>query len=178
MGLNLTGKKAIVAEISNIASGAYALVATEYHGLTVEHMTNLHAKARETGVYLRVVKNTLAKRALIGTSFECVNNSLVGPLVLAFSMEDPGAAARLWRDFFKENDKLDSKNMVKFLSVSGEVLPGSELDKLAKLPTREEALALLMVCMRAPLDKFARTLNEVPGKLVRTIEAVRQSKAA
>ena len=177
MGLNLTSKKAVVAEISEVAGKAYALVATEYHGLTVAHMTQLHARARETGVYLRVVKNTLARRALAETDFACTQDRLVGPLVLAFSMEDPGAAARLWRDFFKENDKLDKK-MVKFLSVSGEVLPGSELERLAKLPTKEEALALLMACMRAPLDKFARTLNEIPGKLVRTIDAIRQSKAA
>ena len=166
MGLNLTSKKAVVAEISEVAGKAYALVATEYHGLTVAHMTQLHARARETGVYLRVVKNTLARRAFDGTEFACTQDRLVGPLVLAFSMEDPGAAARLWRD------------LVKFLSVSGEVLPGSELERLAKLPTKEEALALLMACMRAPLDKFARTLNEIPGKLVRTIDAIRQSKAA
>ena len=177
MGLNLTSKKVVVAEISKIASKAHALVATEYHGLTVEHMTQLHARARTTGVYLRVVKNTLARRALAETDFACTQEHLVGPLVLAFSMEDPGAAARLWRDFFKENDKLDKK-MVKFVSLSNELLPGSELERLAKLPTKEEALALLMACMRAPLDKFARTLNEIPGKLVRTIEAIRQSKAA
>ena len=176
MGLNLTSKKNVVAEVSEIAGKAYALVATEYHGLTVEHMTQLHARARATGVYLRVVKNTLARRALVETDFACTQDHLVGPLVLAFSMEDPGAAARLWRDFFKGNDKLD-KEMVKFVSVSGELLPGSELERLAKLPTREEALALLMACMRAPLDKFARTLSEIPGKLVRTIEAIRQNKA-
>lgn len=177
MGLNLTSKKAVVAEVHEVASAALALVATEYHGLTVEHLTALHARARNSGVYLRVVKNTLAKRALAGTEFDNVEDRLVGPLILAFSMEDPGAAARLWRDFFKENDKLD-KNMVKFLSVSGEVLSGKELDRLAKMPTKEEALALLMACMRAPVEKLARTLNEVPGKLVRTVEAIRQSKAA
>lgn len=177
MGLNLTSKKAVVTEVHEVAARAYALVATEYHGLSVAQMTDLHAKARETGVYLRVVKNTLAKRALVDTEFAGVDQQLVGPLVLAFSMEDPGAAARLWRDFFKENDKVD-KGIVKFLSVSGEVLPGSDLDRLAKLPTKDESIALLMACMRAPLDKFARTLNEVPGKLVRTVEAIRQSKAA
>lgn len=175
MGQNLTSKKAVVAEVHEVASSAYALVATEYHGLTVAQMTDLHARARETGVYLRVVKNTLAKRALADTEFDNVDDQLVGPLVLAFSQEDPGSAARLWRDFFKENEKVD-KNIVKFLSVSGEVMSGSELDRLAKLPTKDEAIALLMSCMRAPLDKFARTLNEVPGKLVRTVEAIRQSK--
>lgn len=177
MGLNLTSKKAVVAEVHEVASSALALVATEYHGLTVEHLTTLHARARNSGVYLRVVKNTLARRALADTDFANVEDRLVGPLILAFSMEDPGAAARLWRDFFKENDKLD-KNMIKFLSVSGEVLSGKELDRLAKMPTKEEALALLMACMRAPVEKLARTLNEVPGKLVRTVEAIRQSKAA
>lgn len=177
MGLNLTSKQAVVAEVNEIASSAYALVATEYHGLTVHQMTALHAKARENGVYLRVVKNTLAKRALADTEFNAVSDKLVGPLVLAFSQEDPGSAARLWRDFFKENEKID-KGIVKFLSVSGEVMAGSELDRLAKLPTKDEAISMLMSCMRAPLDKFARTLNDVPGKLVRTVEAVRQSKAA
>lgn len=177
MGLNLTSKKAVVAEVHEVASSALALVATEYHGLTVEHLTTLHARARESGVYLRVVKNTLARRALANTDFDNVEDRLVGPLILAFSLEDPGAAARLWRDFFKENDKMD-KGIVKFLSVSGEVLPGKELDRLAKMPTKEEALALLMACMRAPVEKLARTLNEVPGKLVRTVEAIRQSKAA
>ncbi|MDO4777307.1 MAG: 50S ribosomal protein L10 [Cardiobacteriaceae bacterium] len=177
MGLNLTSKKAVVAEVHEVASSALALVATEYHGLAVEHLTSLHARARESGVYLRVVKNTLARRALADTDFGNVEDRLVGPLILAFSLEDPGAAARLWRDFFKEHDKMD-KNIVKFLSVSGEVLPGKELDRLAKMPTKEEALSLLMACMRAPVEKLARTLNEVPGKLVRTVEAIRQSKAA
>ena len=177
MGQNLTSKKAVVEEVNKVASSAYALVATQYHGLTVAQMTDLHARAREGGVYLRVVKNTLAKRALADTEFDNVADQLVGPLVLAFSQEDPGSAARLWRDFFKEDDKID-KDIVKFLSVSGEVMPGSELDRLAKLPTKDEAIALLMSCMRAPLDKFARTLNEVPGKLVRTVDAVRQSKEA
>lgn len=178
MALNLTSKKAVVSEVADIASQAHAVVAVEYHGLTVEQMTTLHARARQTGVYFRVVKNSLAKRALAGTEFKNVQNHLTGPLVLAFSMEDPGSAARLWRDFFEENSKLDKKAMVKFLGFSGQVMPGSELDRLAKMPTKDEAIALLMACMRAPLDKFARTLNEVPGKLVRTIEAIRQSKEA
>lgn len=177
MALNLTSKKAVVAEVHEVASQAHALVATEYHGLTVAQMTQLHARARETGVYLRVVKNSLAKRALADTEFDNVDEQLVGPLVLAFSQEDPGSAARLWRDFFEDNSKID-KDIVKFLSFSGQVMPGSELNRLAKMPTKDEAIALLMACMRAPLDKFARTLNEVPGKLVRTIEAVRQSKEA
>lgn len=177
MGSNLTSKQAVVSEVHEVASTALSLVAVEYHGLTVAQMTALHAAARQNGVYLRVVKNTLARRALADTEFKGLDDKLVGPLVLAFSQEDPGAAARLWRDFFKDNVKVDT-GIVKFLSISGETLPGSELDRLAKMPTREEALALLMACMRAPVEKLARTLNEVPGKLVRTIEAIRQSKAA
>lgn len=177
MGLNLTSKQAVVAEVNEVASKALALVAVEYHGLTVAQMTALHAQARENSVYLRVVKNTLARRALEGTDFAGLDDKLVGPLVLAFSQEDPGAAARLWRDFFKTNDKVD-KGIVKFLSISGETLPGNQLDRLAKMPTKEEAISLLMACMRAPVEKLARTLNEVPGKLVRTVEAIRQSKAA
>lgn len=166
MGLNLTSKQAVVEEVSEIASKAYALVATEYHGLTVEHMTQLHARARASGVYLRVVKNTLARRALANTEFKCAEEKLVGPLVLAFSMEYPGAAARLWRDFFKENDKIE-KSIVKFVSLNGELLPGSDYERVAKLPTREEGISLLMSCMLAPVAKLART-----------IDAVRQAKEA
>ncbi len=177
MGLNVTDKQAVVAEVRETAAKALSLVATEYHGLTVEQMTKLHARARANGVYFRVVKNTLARRALAETEFNCVDDRLVGPLVLAFSHEEPGAAARLWRDFFKDNEKVD-KGIVKFMSFSGEVLPGSELDRLAKMPSKNEAIALFMACMRAPIEKVLRTLNAVPGKLVRTVEAVRQSKEA
>jgi len=134
----------------------------------------VRAKARQEGVYLRVVKNTLAKRALIGTDFECMNDSLVGPLVLAFSQEEPGAAARLLKEFAK--DRANAALQVKALSLGGQLLPADDLERLASMPTREQALSILMAVMKAPLDKFARTLNEVPGKLVRTIEAVRQQK--
>ncbi|MDO4871285.1 MAG: 50S ribosomal protein L10 [Candidatus Saccharibacteria bacterium] len=166
MGLNIANKKEVVAEVSKVASEAYSLVATEYHGLTVEQMTQLRAKARDNGVYLRVVKNTLARRALSEGEFKCVKERLVGPLILAFSLEYPGAAPRLWRDFFKENDKID-RGIVKFVSVSGELLEGKEFERLAKLPSRDEGLALLMSCMLAPISK-----------LVRTIDAVRQAKEA
>ena len=138
--------------------------------------TNLRIKARETGVYLRVVKNTLARRAVQGTEFECLQASLVGPLILAFSQDDPGAAARLFREFLKE--KANDKLIVKALAVGGQVFPASDLDRLASLPTRNEAISLLMATLRAPLDKLAQTLNEIPSKLVRTIDAVRQQKEA
>lgn len=172
MSLTFAAKQAVVAEVSEIAAVAHSAVAAEYRGLTVEQMTDLRQKARNGGVYLRVVKNTLAKRALEDTEFACLKDDLVGPLMLAFSQEDPGAAARLFKDFSKDNEAL----VVKVLAVGGQALPASELSRLASLPTREQALSQLMACMRAPLDKFARTLNEVPGKFVRTVAAVRDQK--
>ncbi len=176
MSLNLAEKKAVVTEVNEVAVSAHSAIAAEYRGLTVAQMTALRAQARAGGVYLRVVKNTLARRAVEGTGFECMQKSLVGPLVLAFSLEEPGAVARLFKGFLKEkgNEKLE----VKALSVGGKLLPAADLDRLASMPTREQAISMLMACMKAPLDKFARTLNEVPGKLVRTIEAVRQQKEA
>ena len=176
MSLNLAEKKAVVAEVAEIAAAAHSAVTAEYRGLSVSQMTELRANARKNGVYLRVVKNTLAKRAIAGTDFECLQPTLTGPLVLAFSQEDPGAAARLMRDFVK--NKANEKLVVKSLSVGGQLLPAADLERLASMPTKEEAISLLMACMRAPLDKLARTLNEVPGKLVRTVEAVRQQKEA
>ncbi len=172
MALSLADKKQIVEEVAAVAGSAHSAVAAEYSGLTVEEMTKLRVQARQGGVYLRVVKNTLARRAFEGTEFECMNEQLVGPLVLAFSQEDPGSAARVIKDFAKEHEKLE----VKLLSVGGEVLAASEIDRLASLPTRDQAISMLMAVMKAPLDKFARTVNEVPGKLVRTVAAVRDAK--
>ncbi|MDX1604881.1 MAG: 50S ribosomal protein L10 [Candidatus Competibacterales bacterium] len=174
MSLTLTEKKAVVAEVSEVARNAHSAITAEYRGLKVSQMTTLRTKARESGVYLRVVKNTLARRALQDTEFDCLRDSLSGPLLLAFSQEDPGAAARLFKDFLKSKD--NEKLVVRTLAVNGQTLPASELERLASLPTREEALATLMATMRAPLDKFARTLNEVPGKLVRTLAALRDQK--
>jgi len=125
-------------------------------------------------VYLRVVKNTLARRAVNGTDYECLQDTLTGPLLLAFSQEDPGAAARVLKDFAKGNNKL----VIRALSVSGQLLAASEIDRLASLPTKEQAISMLMSVMQAPIAKFARTLNEVPGKLVRTVAAVRDAKQA
>ncbi len=172
MALNLDQKKVVVEEVASVASNALSAVAAEYRGLTVEEMTDLRVKARNEGVYLRVVKNTLARRAVKGTDFECLQDGLVGPLLLAFSQEDPGAAARVIKEFTKDNDKL----VVKLVSVGGQLLETSELERLAKMPTRDQAISMLMAVMKAPLDKFARTLNEVPGKLVRTVAAVRDQK--
>jgi len=174
VALNLEDKKSIVAEVSTIAASAHSAVAAEYRGLSVDEMTELRVKARNEGVYLRVVKNSLVKRAVDGTDFECMKDSLVGPLIMAFSQEDPGAAARLVKDFSKEHDKL----IAKIIAVGGEVLPADQIDRLAKLPNREQALSLLMAVMKAPIEKFVRTLNEPHAKLVRTVAAVRDQKQA
>jgi large subunit ribosomal protein L10 len=172
MALTRQEKEAVVAEVADVASSAHSAVAAEYRGITVTDLTELRAKARSSGVYLRVVKNSLARRAVEGTEFECMQEGMSGPLIFAFSQEDPGSAARLLRDFAKENDKL----VVTMAAVGGQKLEASEIGKLANLPTRDEAIAMLMSVMQAPVAKFVRTLNEVPGKLVRTVEAVRVSK--
>lgn len=174
MALRLKDKKQIVSEVAAVAADAHSVIAAEYNGLTVEELTDLRKKAREGGVYLRVVKNTLARRALEGSDFECMNEGLVGPLMLAFSQEDPGAAARVISDFSKDNEKLN----VKLVSIGGELLDTSEIKRLASLPTYDQAISMLMALMKAPVEKLARTLNEVPGKLVRTVAAVRDEKQA
>jgi len=174
MPLNLEQKKAIVTEIAEVAANAHSAVAAEYHNLSVEDLTVLRKKARESSVYMRVIKNTLARRAVVGTDFECMQDGMVGPLVYAFSQEDPGAAARVMRDFVKDHEKL----VVKLVAMGGKLLAPSELKRVADLPTRDQAISMLMAVIRAPLDKFARTLNEVPGKLVRTLAAVKDSKSA
>lgn len=174
MALNLEQKKAVVAQVSQIAAGAHSAVAAEYRGLSVADMTELRKKARESGVYMRVVKNSLARRAVEGTEFECMAAGMTGPLIYAFSQEDPGSAARVIRDFSKDHELLT----VKLIAINGQLLEPGDLKRLADLPTREQAISMLMAVMKAPLDKFARTLNEVPGKLVRTLAAVKDSKAA
>lgn len=174
MALSFNEKEAIVAEVAEVANSALSVVVAEYAGLESTDMDDLRAKAREGGVYLRVIKNTLARRALEGTEYACLQDTLVGPLVMAFSQEDPGSAARVVKDFAKENDKL----AVKALSIGGQLLEASELDRLAKLPTKEQAISMLMSVMQAPITKLARTLNEVPGKLVRTVAAIRDDKQA
>ena len=174
MALNLEDKKALVAEVAEVAAKAQSVVAAEYRGLTVAQMTELRSKARKSGVYMRVVKNTLARKALAGTAFESVGPKLKGPLVLAFSKDDPGAAARVVKDFAKLNEKL----VATLVSLGGQVLPGAQLEKVASLPTREQALSMLLGVMKAPIQKFVRTLAEPPAKLARTLAAVRDQKQA
>jgi len=174
MALNIEQKKAVVAEVAEVANKALAAVAAEYRGLTVEEMTELRVKARQSGVFVKVAKNTLVRRAVEGTEFECMSESLTGPLLLAFSMEDPGAAARLVKDYIKSHDRM----VVKLVAVGGQAYDASELERLSSLPTYEQALAILMGVMKAPIEKFVRTLAEPHAKLVRTIAAVRDAKQA
>lgn len=174
MALKLEDKKQVVEEVSAVVSGAYSVIAAEYRGLTVEQMTNLRNKARSSGVVVRVVKNTLARKAMEGTQFEDLGQVLTGPLVLAFSLDDPGSAARVMKDFSKEHGAL----VVKHLSIGSGVLDAAQLGAVASLPTYDEAISKLMYVMKAPAEKLARTLNEVPGKLVRTVAAIKDAKAA
>ena len=172
MPLTLSDKKQVVAEVADVAARAHSAVAAEYRGLTVAQMTELRDKAREAGVYIRVVRNTLARRAVENTSFECMQEELTGPLVLAFAEEDPGASARVVADYAKTNEKL----VVRLVAFGGKLLPAADIDLLAKMPPREEALAQLMGVRKAPIEKFVRTLAEPHAKLVRTIDAVRLQK--
>ena len=174
MPLNLEDKKALVEEVAAVAAKAQAVVAAQYRGITVAQMTELRAKARSQGVYMRVVKNTLARRAIAGTPFEPIGPALKGPLVLAFSKDDPGAAARVVKDFGKTNERL----VATLVSLGGPVLPGKDLDRVASLPTREQALALLLGVLKAPIEKLVRTLAEPQAKLARTLAAIREQKQA
>lgn len=172
MPLNLEDKKALVVEMNTVAAKALSVVAAEYRGLTVAQMTELRAKARLQGVYVRVVKNTLARKALAGTNFEPVGPALKGPLVLAFSQDDPGAAARVVKDFAKTNEKL----VAILVSLGAAVLPGKDIERIASLPTREQALSMLLGVLKAPMEKLVRTLAEPQAKLVRTIAALAEQK--
>lgn len=173
MGLNLDAKKAIVDEVAHVAAEAPSAIAAEYIGLTVADMTKLRSAAREAGVYLKVVRNTLARRAFENSNFECMRDSLVGPLVYAFSNDEPGSAARVIRDFSKGNDKL----VVKLVALDGQLLDPSELGRLASMPSQDEARAMLLGLLSAPMGKFVRTVNEVPSKFARVLAAKRDQAA-
>ena len=172
MALGLEDKKAIVADVNEAAQSALSLVIADARGVNVTAITELRKQAREMDVDLRVVKNTLAKRAFAGTEYECTASVLVGPSLFGFSMEDPGAAARLFKDFSKENDEFE----IKALAVGGQLMGPEKIDVLAKLPTREQALTQLAVVMIAPVTKLVRTLNEIPSQITRVVSAVGESK--
>ncbi len=172
MAIRLEDKQQIVSEVNQAASSALSAVLADYRGVTVEDMTALRKNARDNKVYLRVVRNTLLKRAVVDTEFECIQEVLVGPTILALSQEDPGAAARVLKDFAKENDDFE----IKALSIGGKLMDANQIDVLAKLPTLDEARSILMSVMLAPVTKLARTMNEVPSKVTRAVAAVRDQK--
>ncbi|HUX74752.1 MAG TPA: 50S ribosomal protein L10 [Steroidobacteraceae bacterium] len=174
MALKLEEKKVVVAEVNAVAAKALSVVGAENRGLTVPQMTDLRAKARKEGVYLRVVKNTLARKAVAGTAFECIAAALKGPVVLAFSNDDPGAAARVVKAFAKDNDKL----VTTLVSLGGQLLKAEDLERVATLPTRAQAVSRLMGVLQAPIAKFVGTLAAPNSKLVRTLAAVLESKKA
>jgi len=174
MPLNLEQKKVVVGEVSAVAQSAFAAIAAQYAGLTVAAMTDLRRKARSSGVYVRVVRNTLARRALQGTDFACMADGLVGPVVLAFAQEDPGAVARVLGDFAKTNDKF----VIKVVGFGGKLLPVENLQQLATMPTKDEAISLLMSVMQAPVTKLARTLAEPYAQVVRAVAAIGDQKQA
>ena len=174
MALGLERKKVIVGEVATVAQEAQSAIACEYAGLSVVRMTALRAAARKQDVYLRVVRNTLARRALEGTRFECMSERLVGPLVLAFSRDYAGAAARVIDEYARTNVKL----IVKLVSFGGKLLEPDALKSLAHLPTRDQALAMLMGVMKAPISKLVRTLAEPYAGLARVLAAVRDQKQA
>ena len=174
MALRLEDKKTLVKEVNAVAGESLSAVAAEYRGLSVAEMTELRREAREAGVYMRVVKNTLARRAVEGTEFECMQDTLKGPILLAFAKEDPGAAARVIKDFAEEHEALQAVS----LSAGGQLMPASDLKKLADLPTLDQARAMLLGMLVAPMSQLARTLAEPSGMLARTLSARSSQEAA
>jgi len=174
MALRLEDKKALVKEVNAVAGDSVTAVAAEYRGLSVAEMTELRREARSAGVYMRVVKNTLARRAVEGTEFECMQDTLKGPILLAFAKEDPGAAARVIKDFAKGHEALQAVS----LSAGGQLLPGSDLSKLADLPTLDQARAMLLGVMLAPMSQLVRTIAEPSAMLARTLSARAEQDAA
>jgi large subunit ribosomal protein L10 len=174
MALRLEDKKTLVKEVNAVAGDSVTAVAAEYRGLSVSEMTELRRAARSAGVYLRVVKNTLARRAVEGTEFECMQDTLKGPILLAFAKDDPGAAARVIKDFAKEHDALQAVS----LSVGGQLLPASDLKRLAELPTLDQARAMLLGVMLAPMSQLVHTLAEPSAMLARTLSARGNQEAA
>lgn len=172
MGLKMDDKKTLVAEVNAVAVSAQSAVAAHYRGLSVSQMTGLRARARKQGVYMRVVKNTLARKAVEGTDFACLRDSLKGPTLLAFSREEPGAAARVVKEFARENEKL----VAVAVAIGGQVYPGSELGRVASLPTLNEARSQLLGLLQAPMSQFVRTIAEPQAKFARLLAAFRDKQ--
>ena len=171
MGLNRQDKAAVIEEMSALVAQSSVIVVAEYRGLTVEAITTLRADARKQGVQLRVVKNTLVRRAVAGTPFEGLSDKFVGPLIYGMSA-DPVAAAKVLHNFAKTNDKL----VIKAGAMANYVMNVADIEKLASMPRRDELLAKLMATMNEPIAKFVRTINEVPARFVRTVAAYRDAK--
>ena len=172
MAIKIAQKKEIVEEVAQAAKSAVSAVLADYRGMSVADMNAMRVKGRDTGVYLRVVRNTLAKKALAESEFACLEDSLVGPTLMAFSQEDPGAAARLLKDYSKEIETLE----VKAIAIGGESLGPEQLDRVASLPTLDEARSMLLSVMLAPVTKLTRTLNDIPASVTRVISAIRDNK--
>jgi large subunit ribosomal protein L10 len=172
LGLSLEQKQAMVSEVSSQLKGAQSVIVAEYRGLNVDRITQLRSKARSSGLYLRVLKNTLARRAVQGTPFEKLSESLTGPLMYGIS-KDPVAGAKVLSEFAKDNEQL----VIKAGAMPNTLMSAKDVKALALLPSREELLAKLMGTMQAPVAKLVRTMNEVPGKFVRTLAAVRDAKS-
>ena len=172
MPLSLSEKKAVVAEVAEVAKSASSVIAAEYRGLNVAEMTELRRQARAAGVHVRVVPNNLARRAVESTDFECMRDELSGPLVLAFARDDPGSAARVVRDYRRANQKLK----VRLVAFGGKLVDPADIDNLANLPTYDEAVARLMGVLKAPVTKLARTLAEPHARVVRALDAIRRQK--
>lgn len=173
MAINLERKQQIVAEVSDIASRAMSAVVLDYRGVDVASMTAFRAKARAQGVCVRVVRNTLARRALEDSNYACLKAVLVGPMMMVFSFDEPGAAARLVRDFAKECEQVN----VQAIGLDGQMLDGAQLKAVASLPTKDEAIAQLMAAMLAPVTQLARTIKEPVAQAVRATAAVRDQKS-
>ena len=173
MSLTLEQKQAVVAEVAAVAAAAPAVIAAEYSGLNVAEMTALRRSARDAGIYLKVVRNTLARRALEGTQFDCMRGTLTGPLLLAFSNEEPGSAAKVISDFAKENKKL----VVRLVSLDGRLLDSTDIERVASLPSLDQARSMLLGLLQAPLGKFLRVLSEPEAKLLRLLDARREQQS-
>ncbi|HJL82049.1 MAG TPA: 50S ribosomal protein L10 [Gammaproteobacteria bacterium] len=172
MPLRIEQKKAVVEELNSMASSSVSAAIAEYKGLNVAEITELRTKARESGVYLKVVKNSLSKQALTGTDFECLTQALQGPIMIALSADDLASPARLFKDFGKDYEHLKTVG----LAIDGDAYPSSDLDRIARLPTRDEAYSIIAGLMKAPIEKALRTLNEVPIKLARLILAIKENQ--
>ena len=167
MALDLAQKKALVADVNAVAASSLSAVIAEYRGLTVAEMTDLRTEARNAGVYMKVVKNSLARRAVEGTPFECIQPSLRGPLLLAFSREDPGSAARVVKGFSREHPNLATVSV----AVGGELYDATSLDRVAALPNLDEARAMLLRTLNGPMTQLVRLLSEPGSMLARALKA-------